>query len=173
MKSSIKLSVIVARARNGAIGKDGDLPWRLADDLAFFKEATRGHPVIMGRKTWESLPRRPLPGRENIVLTHDWSYRAQGAHVYTALVPALEAGRALARSAGKSEVFIIGGEAIYGLTVPRADLIYVTEVDTEIDGDAFFPNFNETDFDEVMRRDMRADDRNDHDFTIRVLKRKT
>ena len=172
MKSSIKLSLIAARSRNGAIGLDGNLPWRLAEDLAFFKSVTLGHPIIMGRKTWESLPRRPLPGRENIVLSRDWAYRAAGARVYTAMRPAIEAGKALARAEDKREVFVVGGEAIYAATLPHADMIYITEVDTEIDGDAFFPMFDEDKFEEVTSRAVEADEKNDHAFRLRVLKRK-
>lgn len=173
MKSSIKLSLIVARAKNGVIGKDGELPWRLADDLAFFKTATNGHPIIMGRKTWESLPRRPLPGRDNVVLTRDWAYQAKGAHVFTALAPAIEAGKALALAADKREVFVIGGETIYTRIIEYADMLYVTEVDTEIEGDAFFPSFDEAAFEEISARDVKADEKNDHDFRIRVLKRRS
>ena len=173
MKSSIKLSLIVARAKNGVIGRNGDLPWRLSDDLAFFKAATSGHPIIMGRKTWESLPRRPLPGRDNIVLTRDWTYKVKDAHVYTALGPAIEAGKALARAAGKREVFIIGGETLYKRTIAHADMLYLTEVQANIQGDAYFPEFNEAKFEEVTSRSVKADARNDHDFRMRVLKRKS
>jgi dihydrofolate reductase len=172
LKSSIKLSLIAARSRNGAIGKDGNLPWRLAEDLAFFKSATLGHPIIMGRKTWESLPRRPLPGRENIILSRDWSYQAKGARVYTAMRPAIEAGKALARAESKREVFVVGGEAIYAATLPHADMIYITEVDTVIEGDAFFPQFDESKFEEVTSRSVAADEHNEHAFQLRVLKRK-
>ena len=172
MKSSIKLSLIAARARNGAIGKSGKLPWRLADDLAFFKSATLDHPIIMGRKTWDSLPKRPLPGRENIVLTRDWRLEASGARVFTALGPAIEAGKALARAAGKREVFIVGGEALYAATIGRADILYITEVDTDVDGDAFFPGFDENEFDTVSAQRVEADARNDHAFQVRVLTRK-
>lgn len=172
MNSSIKLSLIVARARNGAIGKQGKLPWHLADDLAFFKSATLGHPIIMGRKTWDSLPRQPLPGRDNIILTRDWAFRASGARVYTAIKPAVEAGKALARAQGLREAFIVGGEALYTATIGSADMLYITEVDTEVDGDAFFPKFDEARFEELTTKRVEADEKNDHAFQIRVLKRK-
>ncbi|MEM8615816.1 MAG: dihydrofolate reductase [Pseudomonadota bacterium] len=172
MTASIKLSLIVARARNGVIGQDGDLPWRLADDLAFFKSVTVGHPIIMGRRTWESLPRKPLPGRDNIIVSRDWTYKAAGARVFTAMAPAIEAGRALARAAGKLESFIIGGASIYQATVDRADLLYITEVDAEVEGDVVFPDFDEDQFEEIMTRPHKADANNDYDFTLRVLKRK-
>lgn len=171
MKSSIKLSLIVARAQNNVIGVNGALPWRLSDDLKFFKQATTGHPVIMGRRTWESLPYKPLPRRDNIVLTHDWTYEAVGARVFSALAPAIGAGKALARTAGKSEVFVIGGQALYKAALPSADLLYITEVDVTLEGDALFPDFDESQFEEITRRRVEAGNGNDYSFTLRVLKR--
>ena len=171
--SSIKLSLIAARARNGVIGTDGYLPWRLADDLAFFKSATLGHPILMGRKTWESLPKKPLPDRDNIILTRNWAYQANGARVFTALSPALEAGKALARSAGKQEFFVIGGESLYAATLPRADLLYLTEVQTELEGDAFFPTFDPSEFELVGEKPYPRSRANEYAFKITILKRKT
>lgn len=171
-RSSVKLSLIVARSRNGVIGKNGDLPWRLADDLAFFKSATIDSAIIMGRQTWESLPKRPLPGRDNIVLSRDWTYQAEGARVFTAIAPALEAGKALSRARGSKEAFVIGGETLYSSTISVADLMYITEVDAEIDGDAYFPRFDEAQFEEIMTKTFEASDRNDYAFTLRVLRRK-
>lgn len=170
--SAIKLSLIAARSRNGVIGLDGYLPWRLADDLAFFKSATLGHPILMGRNTWESLPKKPLPDRDNIVLTRNWAYQAPGARVFTALSPALEAGKALARSAGKQQFFVIGGESLYAATLPRADFLYLTEVQTELEGDAFFPKFKAAEFDVVMEKRVSQSRANEYPFIIRVLKRK-
>ena len=169
--SSIKLCLIVARARNGAIGKDGDLPWRLSDDLIHFKRTTKGCPVIMGRKTWESLPRQPLPGRDNLVLSRDGNYAAPGARVYTSISAAIAAGKSLASAAGVSECFVVGGEAIYTHALPHADRLYVTEVDTEIDGDAFFPSIDEAAFEEVESRAIAADEKNEHSYLIRTLDR--
>lgn len=169
--SSIKLCLIVARARNGAIGRDGDLPWRLSDDLKHFKRTTKGCPVIMGRKTWESLPVRPLPGRDNLVLSRDGHYGADEARVYTAIGPAIVSAKALAAVAGCDEIFVTGGEAIYAAALPHADRLYITEVDTEIEGDAFFPDFDEADFTEAAREAVSANDKNDHDFVIRRLDR--
>lgn len=169
--SSIKLSLIVARARNGAIGKDGDLPWRLSDDLKHFKATTKGCPVLMGRKTWESLPRRPLPGRDNIVLSRDGAYRADGARVFTSLPAAIAAGQSLSAAAGQQECFIVGGEAIYAAALPFADRLYITEVDIEIEGDAFFPEIDDTAFRDVAQSAHAADERNQHAFVIRTLDR--
>lgn len=168
----VHLCLIVARARNGAIGKDGDLPWRLSDDLKHFKATTKGCPILMGRKTWESLPRRPLPGRDNIVLSRDGNYLAPGARVYTSLSVAIEAARSLAAAAGQTEVFVTGGEAIYAAALPHADRLYVTEVDTEIDGEAFFPAFDEALYQETHRETFAADEKNDHAFVVRCLDRK-
>lgn len=169
--SSVKLCLIVARARNGAIGKDGDLPWRLSDDLIHFKTTTRGCPVIMGRKTWESLPRRPLPGRDNIVLSRDGQYRAPDARVFTSMPAAIAAGRSLASAKGKQELFVVGGSAVYAAALPFADRLYVTEVDTDIEGDAFFPDFDTALFAETGRRRVEANEKNQFDFTIRTLDR--
>ena len=169
--SSIKLCLIVARARNGAIGRDGDLPWRLSDDLKHFKRTTKGCQIIMGRKTWESLPKRPLPGRDNIVLSRDGHYAAADARVYTDVAAAIAAARSLAKASGRDEVFVTGGEAIYAAALPHADRLYITEVETEIDGDAFFPNFDESAFTEASRDSISADEKNDHPFIIRKLDR--
>ncbi|MHA7857189.1 MAG: dihydrofolate reductase [Henriciella sp.] len=172
MNAPVKLCLIVARARNGVIGKDNDLPWRLSDDLKHFKTTTKGCPVIMGRKTWESLPRRPLPGRDNIVLSRDGQYAAPGARVYTSIDAAIEAGKGLAVVAGKPEVFVTGGSAIYEKALPFADRLYITEVDTEIEGDASFPDFDEADFDETRRESHSADAKNEFNFVIRQLDRR-
>lgn len=169
--SSIKLCLIVARARNGVIGKDGELPWRLSEDLRHFKTTTRGCPVIMGRKTWESLPSQPLPGRDNIVLSRDGQYGAAKARVYTGMPSAIAAGRALANAADKSELFVVGGQAIYAAALPFADRLYVTDVETELDGDAFFPEFDCDAFEETARRHVKADEKNQYSFTIRTLDR--
>ncbi|MFN3607710.1 MAG: dihydrofolate reductase [Hyphomonas sp.] len=171
MSIEVKLCLIVAQARNRVIGAAGALPWRLKDDMAFFKSATMGAPIIMGRKTWESFPKRPLPGRENIVLTRDWDYDAAQARVYSSFPAAMNAARAIAAREGKEEAFVIGGAEIYALALPFADRIYLTEIDAEIDGDTFFP--------ELDMRQWRADDvaahpageGNDHAFTIRRLDR--
>ncbi|MEO0451044.1 MAG: dihydrofolate reductase [Pseudomonadota bacterium] len=172
MGTSIKLCLIVARAENGVIGKDNDLPWRLSDDLKHFKATTKGCPVVMGRKTWESLPKRPLPGRDNIVLSRDGQYMAEGARVFTSIEAAIETARSLARMAGMTEVFVTGGSAIYATALPFADRLYITEVATTIEGDAVFPEFDESDFDETSRCEVSANEKNQYDFTIRRLDRR-
>ncbi|MEO0607243.1 MAG: dihydrofolate reductase [Pseudomonadota bacterium] len=171
MNPAIKLCLIVARSRNGVIGRDGDLPWRLSDDLAHFKRTTKGCPIIMGRKTWQSLPRRPLPGRDNIVLSRDGTYRADGARVYTEVKTAIAAGKALTQAAQKSECFIVGGEAIYAATLPYADRLYLTDVEIDLEGDALFPAFDEAMFQETSRVPFAQDAKNEHAFRVRVLDR--
>lgn len=132
-----ELPAIVAIARGNVIGKEGGLPWRLPEDMAHFKEITMGHPVIMGRKTWESLSKRPLPGRRNIVISGNPDYTAEGAEVF----PSVEA--AVAACAASEVPVIIGGEKIYRAAMRMCTKLYVTEVDAEVEGaDAFFPEID-------------------------------
>ena len=142
------LSLIAAVARNRAIGKDNQLLWHLPEDMKHFRETTRGKPVVMGRKTWESLPEkfRPLPGRQNIVVSRDPAYKAHGAD----LAGSLEG--ALALAGGAEEVFVIGGEQLYRAALPFADRLYLTEVELEPAADAFFPELNPAVWQEVERR---------------------
>lgn len=125
-----RVCLLWAQARGGVIGAHGTIPWRLPEDQRRFRELTRGHPVIMGRRTWESLPQkvRPLPGRTNIVLTRDLGYPAPGARVVHDLPSALEGGG-----------WVIGGAGIYAAALPLAELVEVTEVDLEVDGDTWAP----------------------------------
>ena len=170
------LALVVARARNGVIGRDGDLPWRLRSDLQRFKAITIGKPCIMGRKTWESLPLRPLPGRLNIVLTRDESYeaegRSRGALVCTSLDEAIEIAREQAQDDGLDEICVIGGTALFEKALPRAKRLYITEVDAEVEGDALFPVFDEGAFVEVSSDAHPAGEKDDHAFVFRVLDRK-
>ena len=170
--SDIKLSLIVARARGGVIGVDGALPWHLSDDLKAFKRVTFGCPLLMGRKTWESLPIKPLPGRENIVLTSDWEYDAIGARVYSSFAPAMNAAKAIAAKGKFEQVFVIGGESVYAKALSMADRLYITEVDADIEGDAFFPEIEESLWSEVSSTSYSKNENNNHDFVIRVLDRK-
>lgn len=129
------ISLIVARSRNGIIGKEGKLPWHLPEDLKFFKQTTMGRPVIMGRHTWESIG-RPLPGRQNIVLTRDPAYKAEGATVVSSLDGAL-------KHFGPDDiVFIIGGADLYRRALPLVDTAWVTEIEADVEGDASFDPLN-------------------------------
>jgi len=173
MTANVKLCLIVARGRSGVIGAKGDLPWRLKDDLAFFKKITFGCPVVMGRNTWESLPVKPLPGRENLVLTSDWTYEAMGARVYASFAAAVNTAKAIALRSGFDKVFIIGGASVYERALAQADRLYLTEVDAAPDGDVFFPEIDDSEWEEVSAETHSADDRNDHAFVIRQLDRRS
>jgi dihydrofolate reductase len=147
----MKLGLIFARARNGAIGKDGVMPWHLPEDLAHFKRVTLGSPVIMGRKTWDSLPPRfrPLPGRANIVITRQADWQAPGATRATSLAEAI----ALCGDAPKA--WVIGGAEIYARALPLAHIAEVTELDTDFEGDTFAPPFG-SGWQEVAREPHRS-----------------
>ncbi|MEZ5994849.1 MAG: dihydrofolate reductase [Hyphomonadaceae bacterium] len=165
-----RLTLVVAVAKNGVIGRDGALPWRLSSDMKRFKAATMGKPVLMGRKTWESLPKRPLPGRQNLVLTRDADFRAKGGWVYTDLAAMVAAGRAMAEAAGEDEVCVIGGAQLYDAALPLADRIVLTEVNLEPDGDARLA-LDLSRWREVSREAVAAGPKDDADFVVRVLER--
>ena len=154
------LSILVAVSSNGAIGKDNRLPWKISADLKRFKKLTMGHPIIMGRKTWDSIG-RPLPGRANIVITRDRKLSAEGAIVVHSLEEALAAA---ARSDGSDEVFVIGGEQIYQMALSRADRVYLTRVHIPIEGDAFFPELDGEIYSETAREKGEGEPR--HTFHI-------
>jgi len=148
------LTVIAAIARNRVIGRDNRLPWHLPEDLKHFKALTTGHVVIMGRKTWESLPTgfRPLPGRRNIVVSRNRDYAAEGATVVASVA------EALAAAAGTTEVFVIGGAELYAQALPVADRLQLTEIDADFAGDAWFPPFDRNLWRETGRESRRARD---------------
>jgi len=135
----IPVSMIVAAGRRGEIGCRGELVFRIRGDMAHFRRTTAGRPLIMGRKTWESLPRRPLPGRPNIVLSRDPGFDAPGGFVFSDPGAGLAAARSMAALSGVQEVFIIGGAEVYASYLPVASRIWLTAVDAEAEADAFFP----------------------------------
>ena len=137
----MKISLIVAVSRNGAIGLNNQLPWYLPEDLKYFKSVTMGKPLIMGRKTFDSIG-RPLPGRANIVLTRDPQWTSDGVEVVQSVEQALVAGEIACETADVDEIMVIGGEQIYRMTIDLADRIYLTQVDTDVEGDAFFPDID-------------------------------
>jgi dihydrofolate reductase len=143
----VKVFLVAAVARNGVIGRDGTIPWRLAEDMQRFRELTTGHPVVMGRRTWESLPDpfRPLPGRRNVVVTRDPGWRDEGAERAGSLEEALELVE------GAERAFVIGGAELYASALPLADELVLTELDSAVEGDTFFPEFRRADFEEVAR----------------------
>ena len=160
------ISLVVAVSRNGVIGRDGGLPWHISSDLKRFKEITMGKPVIMGRKTWESLPKRPLPGRRNIVITRQPGYVAAGAEL------ARSVGESLVLCAHEPEVSVIGGGEIYTLFWPLAHRIYLTEVDMVVDGDTHFPVINPAEWNEVSREVHEPGPKDSAAFTLRILNRR-
>ncbi|MDG2522781.1 dihydrofolate reductase [Caulobacter segnis] len=162
----------VARALNGVIGRDNDLPWRLKSDLAIFKQTTLGKPVIMGRKTWDSLPRKPLPGRTNIVLSRDGSFEPHGAIVCESFLEATQIAREQAEDDGVDEVCVIGGSALFEMALPKARRLYLTEVQAEVEGDVRFPAFDESAWVEVRREEHPASEGDDFPFVFRVLERR-
>lgn len=166
------LAIVVARAANGVIGRDGDLPWRLKSDLALFKANTLGKPIIMGRKTWDSLPRKPLPGRMNVVLTRDQSFEPEGAVACETWMEAVQMAKEQAADDGVDEVCVIGGRALFELALPKAKRLYLTEVAAEVEGDVHFPDFDENAWNEVRREQFPASDGDDHAFVFRILERR-
>ena len=143
----MRVALVAAVARGGVIGRDSGIPWRLPEDMRRFRTLTMGHPVVMGRRTWESLPDqfRPLPGRGNVVVTRNSDWSAQGADRAGSIEDAL---RLLE---GEATVFVIGGGEIYAAALPSADELLLTEIDAEIEGDTYFPDWDPDDFEEVAR----------------------
>ena len=166
----VKLSLIVAVAENGVIGKDNDLPWKISSDLKYFKKTTMGKPIIMGRKTFQSIG-RPLPGRTNIVITRDKSFAPEGVITAFSLDMALEVGMNMALVKGVDEVMVIGGAQIYGLCLPEADRLYLTRVHGDVVGDTSFPDLNPGDWIEASCERFAAGDKDSHDYSLIVLDR--
>ncbi len=144
MSAGPKLAFVVARARNGVIGNQGAMPWHIPSEMALFKRLTMGKPCLMGRKTWDGLYKKPLPGRPCLVLTRDPDFAAGGAEVFNDFAPMLARGRELAEQIGADEMTVIGGVALFDLAMPHADRMYLTEVDMEAAGDVVFPPFDES-----------------------------
>ena len=159
------LSMIVATANNRVIGKDNDMPWHLPADLSYFKKVTLGKPVIMGRKTFESIG-RPLPGRRNIVISRDASYSAEGIDTVTSVE------QALAMVNDVEEIMVIGGGAIYNHCLQAATRLYITHIDADIDGDTQFPNYDMEEWVKVSSEKRKADDNNMYDLDFCVYERK-
>jgi dihydrofolate reductase len=162
-----KIVFVVAVSRNGVIGRDGVLPWRIPSDLKRFREITMGKPVIMGRRTWEGLPRRPLPGRENIVVTRSSNYEAPGAHVVQSIAEAV----AKARTFKAEEIAVIGGGEVFREMMDRCDRLYLTEIDLVTDGDTFMPGIDPDDWRLVREERHAAGPSDSASFTLRVLDR--
>lgn len=169
--SEIKVCPIVAVADNGVIGKDNDLPWRIKSEFSYFKSKTMGHPIVMGRKSFDALG-KPLPGRTNIIITRDKSWHADGAMVAHTLEEGIAIAKDIARKDGKDEVFIGGGAEIYKLALPLSDRLYYTEVHLKPEGQIHFPTFDRSQWVEIKREFHEALPGEDGNFTITVLDRK-
>ena len=166
----MKIALIVAVARNGIIGRGGALPWRLSSDLKTFRRLTLGKPIVMGRRTFQSLG-KPLDGRENLVITRDASFKPDGAEVFAAIEPALARGRELAKTRGCDEVMVIGGADVYAQVLPAADRIYWTDVQADVDGDTYFPAFDRTHWREVAREAIPQGPKDDYAAVLVTLDR--
>jgi dihydrofolate reductase len=162
----MRVSILVAVAENGVIGRGGKLPWHLADDLRRFKQLTMGHTIVMGRKTWESIG-RALPGRRMIVISRQAGYHVEGAQVAGSLENALQ----IAEAAGDDETFVIGGSEIYRLALPRVDRIHLTRVHADVAGDEYFPDFSASNWQLVESVSHAADTDNDYPFSFEIYER--
>lgn len=151
---SVPVVLVLAMSDSGVIGDRGGLPWRILDDMKRFKRLTLGKPIIMGRKTWDSFPKKPLPGRTNIVVTRDTSWRAEGA----VAVHSFDAALTKARNKNPSEIAVIGGAEIYKAALPLADRVELTEVHITVDGDTRLPLFDKSTWRETAREDHTTDE---------------
>jgi len=159
------ISIIVAVAENNAIGKDNELLWHIPEDLKRFKRITLGHAMIMGKRTWLSLPKRPLPGRRNIVITDNPDDAFEGAEMATSIESAL------ALCDLKEEIFVIGGASIYEQFLPMCDRLYLTKVHKSFEGDAFFPVMNLLEWERISRDDYPGDEKNDFGYSFLIFDR--
>ncbi|MDJ0512562.1 MAG: dihydrofolate reductase [Methyloceanibacter sp.] len=164
------IALVVAMGANRAIGRDGDLPWRLRSDMKFFRSVTMGKPIVMGRRTFESLP-RVLDGRLNVVLTRDPTFSEPGVVAVASLEAALKAAKAWAAEEGADEIAVIGGEGVFAAVLPQVDRIYLTEVQAAPEADTWFPALEPGEWREVSREAFEAGPKDDHDFSIVVLER--
>lgn len=164
------LAIIVAAAQNGVIGRDNGLPWHLPEDLRYFKRRTLGKPIVMGRKTFESIG-RPLPGRKNIVISRNRAFAAPGVEVVASLEEAIALAASIAHADGALECVVIGGAEIYREALPRADRLYFTEVHAAVDGDAMLPPIHWPDWQEVSREHHKASADNPLDYSFVVFER--
>lgn len=162
---SALLSLIAAVAENGVIGKDNKIPWRIKGEQAFFKQATLGKPVVMGRRTWDSLPKKPLPGRPNLVVSRTPGLVAEGATVHGSLDDAIAACGAV------PEIMLIGGAALYREAIGRADRLYLSEVQASYDGDTFFPAYDRAEWRETSRQHCPSPEPGSPAYDIVILDR--
>ena len=167
----VHISFVVAVAENGVIGVEGRLPWRLSSDMKTFRRLTMGKPVVMGRKTFQSL-KKPLDGRDNIVLTQDPFFEAEGITTVPSLADAMTLARTLALTRGADEIMIIGGAEIFRLALPLATRLYWTEVHARPEGDTFFPEIDLAGWREVSSEELLRGPKDDVDATLKVLEKR-
>ncbi len=167
----MKVALIAAFAQNRVVGINNTLPWHLPEDLKYFKRTTSGKAIIMGRKTYESIG-RPLPNRTNIVVSRNPDFTAEGIVTVTTLEAAIKHAESVNLINGIDEVMIIGGAAIYEASLPMADRLYLTHVHAEVKGDAYFPEVDFSDWNEVGREDFSKDDSNPFDYSFSVYDKK-
>jgi len=169
----VKVSLIVAAAENGCIGINNALPWYLPEDLKYFKRVTLGKPIIMGRKTFESIG-KPLPGRANIVITSQGDrFKSVAVKTASSLDEAIKLAESIALIDGQEEVMVIGGAGIYALCLPRADRLYYTKVHAVVNGDAFFPEVNWQEWKLAAQEDHKASGNNPYDYRFCVYDRQS
>jgi dihydrofolate reductase len=161
----MKVALIVAVSQNRVIGRDNQLPWHLPEDLQYFKSVTMGKPILMGRKTFDSIG-RPLPGRANIVITRDLSWTAEGVVVVHSLDDAIAAGKEACTMTDCDEIMIIGGAQIYHDSLPMADKLYLTKVEAVVEGDAFFPQIDSNQWQKIAEKKPAAVDEYPYQFEI-------
>lgn len=167
---SVPITIVAAVARNGVIGRDNGMPWRVSSDLKRFKEVTMGKPLIVGRKNHEAIG-RPLPGRETVVLTRDRAFKEPNVHVAHDVADAIGLAEALAEEMGAAEIICAGGGEIYRLLLPRASRMRLTEIEAEPAGDVFFPKYDPAHWREIFREDHPKGGRDEHAFSYRDLVR--
>jgi dihydrofolate reductase len=174
MARGIPVALIASVARNGSIGNGGDLVWHEPADKRWFRQQTMGCPVVMGRKTWDSLPERfrPLPGRANVVVSRQPGYEATGAQVAPDLAAALALARHSAAQTGAVRICVIGGGQLYADALPLADELVLTEIDADLPGDTRFPTWNRADFTECARQAHRSEGPEGHPFAFVTYQRK-
>ncbi len=177
MMAKVRLALVVAMSENRCIGKDGTLPWHIRSDLKRFKEITHSKPVIMGSNTWDSLPRKPLPGRLNLVVSRDVRFEAEGGIACGSLFEALDIAREHAVEDGapasiELEICCIGGANVFAQLLPRANRLYVTHVHATVDGDTFFPEIDPAVWAVVQEEDLPKGEHDDYACTLRTYDRK-
>nr|CAD6412202.1 dihydrofolate reductase [Rhizobium sp. Q54] len=170
---SVPVSIVVAVARNGVIGRDGDMPWKLSTDLKRFKALTMGKPIIVGRKTLESFGGKPLPGRPHVIITRNRDFSVEGAVTAASVVEGLAAAQRIAAETGAAEVCVIGGGEIYRQIMDAVDILYVTHVETSVpDGDTFFPDIDPALFERCEETAVPAGEKDSYPTRFAVYRRR-